>query len=328
MKLWRDYAARYPDTVTGIVVFLLLAITTLITGQFIYWRYIAVLYIGGLVGVGELVSRYRDAPERALRSSAAILYVAVNALAGVAALFVVQAFGYATASTPLQTRITQVLLAGFGAMAFFRSSVFTVRVGDQDVSIGPVAFLEVILRATDRAVDRMRARVRADIVTRAMAGVSFDRAYSALPAFTLQLMQNVSAEELAAVGTALKSLKGSAELDNDTKVKNLGLILLNLVGESVLVAAVEKFGQQLQKTVKITITTLLPPLAVGDTAELTATCEDRNGPVPGRMPNWTSDDPSVATITTTGQLVAVTPGKTIVRARSDDAEAILRITIS
>lgn len=328
MKLWREFAARHPDTATGLVVFLLLAVITAIAGQFIYWRYIAVLYIGGLVGTGELVARYRDAPERALRSSAAILYVAVNALAGVAALFVVQAFGLATGDTPLKTRISQILLAGVGAMAFFRSSIFTVRVGDQDVSIGPVAFLEVILRATDRAVDRMRARVRADIVTRAMAGVSFDRAYSALPAFTLQLMQNVSAEEQAAVGTALKSLKGSAELDNDTKVKNLGLTLMNLVGENVLVGAVEKFGQQLQKTVKVTITSPLPPLQVGDTAELTADCEDRNAPIPGRMPTWTSDDPSVATVTATGQLVAVTLGRTIVRARSDEAEAILRITVS
>ena len=40
--------------------------------------YVAVALFGALVGTGELVARYRDAPERAVRSVPAFLYVGVN----------------------------------------------------------------------------------------------------------------------------------------------------------------------------------------------------------------------------------------------------------
>lgn len=42
-------------------------------------------------------------------------------------------------------------------MAFFRSSLFTIRVGDKDVPLGLGLILQVLLDVTDRAVDRGRA---------------------------------------------------------------------------------------------------------------------------------------------------------------------------
>jgi hypothetical protein len=156
--------------------------------------YIAVFGIGALVGLGELVSRYRDAPEHAVRTMPALLYIALNSVAAIAALQLVETFNVIPGKTEGDA-ISRILLAGFGAMAFFRTSVFTVRVGDQDVSIGPVAFLQIVLHATDRAVDRVRADARAGAVAACMAGVSFDAAKAALPAFCLALMQNVPAEE-------------------------------------------------------------------------------------------------------------------------------------
>src|SRR5258706_9001708 len=169
MKYWRDLAARHPDAANGLLLIVIMAIAVPIAGHYTYWRFVAVFLIGALVGTGELVARYRDAPQSALWTLPAVLYVAVNAIGSVVAIYVVQTFQYAESPDPLKTRITHIFLAGFGAMAFFRSSVFTVRVGDQDVSIGPVAFLQVVLRATDRAVDRIRAKARAEIVTTCMA---------------------------------------------------------------------------------------------------------------------------------------------------------------
>src|SRR5205807_1037822 len=71
------------------------------------------------------------------------------------------------------TRLTQVLLAGFGAMAFLRTSVFTLRVANHDVGIGPSALVQSLLRAVDSAVDRLRALNRDQVVTTTMAQVSF-----------------------------------------------------------------------------------------------------------------------------------------------------------
>src|SRR5207249_7959686 len=124
----------------------------------------------------ELVARYRDAPGSALRNAAAGLYLAINAAAAVAALGLVQAFNWTFgAGGGSELRWTRVLVAGFGAMAIFRSSLFIVRAGEQDVGVGPSGFLQVVLNATDRAVDRRRAGARAGEVSRAMDGVSFDK---------------------------------------------------------------------------------------------------------------------------------------------------------
>src|SRR5712692_71545 len=181
--------SEWPPSLRAALAIAALAGASALLGHFIYWRYIAVFYIGALVGTGEIVSRYRDAPERALWTVSALLYILINAAAACVALYVIGVFKVAATGDPLRIIVTQVLMAGFGAMAFFRTSLFTVRVGDQDVAIGPVAFLQVVLGATDRAVDRIRAEARAVSVTDSMEGVSFDRAWTALPAFCFTLMQ-------------------------------------------------------------------------------------------------------------------------------------------
>jgi len=68
-------------------------------------------------------------------------------------------------------------------MAFFRSSLFTIRVGDKDVPLGLGLILQVLLDVTDRAVDRGRARPRALLVGKVMDKVLFKKAQVALPAY-------------------------------------------------------------------------------------------------------------------------------------------------
>jgi serine/threonine protein kinase len=92
--------------------------------------YVIVAAIGALVGVGELVARYRDAPVRALRNWSAGLYIALNAVAALAALFLFIKFDWKLGLKPgPKLTATRVIIAGFGAMAFLRSAIFIVRVG-------------------------------------------------------------------------------------------------------------------------------------------------------------------------------------------------------
>ena len=57
--------------------------------------------------------------------------------------------------------------------------------------------------------------------------------------------------------------------------------------------------------------------AMGDTATIVATVSDANGhEVAGAIPAWTSDDPSVATVASTGLVTAIRPGSTTVTATS------------
>lgn len=205
--------------------------------------YVIVALIGGLVGTGELISRYRDAPTAALLTVPAGVYVGVNAGASLAALGLIHVFGWDFGQTPGSeaARWVQVLVGGFGAIALFRSSLFLVRAGDTDVGVGPSSFLQILLSAADRAVDRKRANARAKAVAKLMSHVSFEKAVTALPTYCLALMQNVAPDEQENLARDVRELS-QAQMADAVKVLNLGLRLMNVVGPATLEAAVQSLG--------------------------------------------------------------------------------------
>lgn len=201
--------------------------------------------IGGLVGVAELVSRYKDSPAKAVRLLPAWIYVAINAGASALGLHLIVLFDWkfgVDASAPERVAAVRVLLAGFGAMALFRSSLLHVKVGDKDVGIGPSQVLQIILGAADAALDRQRAAARADTVKKIMADVSFVKAQAALPAFCIALMQSLPADDVDRLGTDVLKLQSDTTLDAKVKALNLGLVLTRYVGEDVLRKAVDSLG--------------------------------------------------------------------------------------
>jgi hypothetical protein len=209
-----------------------------------------VALIGALVGITELVSRYRDNPGRALLNFPAALYISFNICASLAALFLIQdvfpdSFQFGGDATGIKQRVLRIITAGAGSMAFFRSSFFVVRVGNKDVPLGPGIILGVLLEVTDRAVDRARASPRADAVSRIMKDVDFQEAQAALPAYCFAMMQNVSAEEQARFASEISQLAASA-IAPPVKSLTLGLALMNLVGDTVLSAAVNSLGPEIK----------------------------------------------------------------------------------
>jgi hypothetical protein len=130
--------------------------------------------LGLAVGTAELVSRYKDSPFRAVATAPAILYLGINVLASVSAFAAIRQFHWLNTadSDPTNTIVLQALVAGVSAMAFFRSSLFTVRVGNLDIGVGPAAFLQIILNAADRACDRERAQPRANSMNFFVCGFS------------------------------------------------------------------------------------------------------------------------------------------------------------
>jgi len=207
---------------------------------------VAVAALGLLVGAAELASRYRDAPFAALYTRPALFYVALNILASVAALALIHGYGwdFGVAKGP-GVRWTQVLVAGVGAMALFRSSLFTVRAGDKDIGVGPGSFLQIFRDAADREVDRVRADVRGKTVAKLFVGIDYKKAAEGLGPYCLALMQNVPNEEQRRLVDSLKLLDGE-KIDDSIKVRILGLNLLNVVGRPVLTAAVDALRDELK----------------------------------------------------------------------------------
>lgn len=215
-------------------------------------QYVLVLLLGGGVGAGELVSRYKDAPGKAIKNTYGLFYITINSAAALLALVAIKALGVnfginadSSSSKIHAIWILQAMAAGFGAMAIFRSSAFIARVGDQDVAIGPSAFLTSILAATDREVDRRRAEQRADAVQAAMAGIDFQQSNQALPILALALMQNLPGEDEKHLNQELEEVRQRTGISNSTKSLCLGLSLMNVVGEDVLTAAVSALKKSL-----------------------------------------------------------------------------------
>lgn len=204
------------------------------------WNLVTVGGLGGAVGASELISRYKDHPASAIRTWPAIFYIAINVLASCCALILIDTMGWFGSSY-----LTRVLMAGISAMAFFRTSLFVVRTGDRDVGIGPSGFLQIFLAAADRAVDRQRASVRSDAVTKLMKGIDFNRAIKGLPPYCLALMQNVSPEDQQTLKRVFTALEAQSA-DPEVKTLLLGIELINVVGVDVLTTAVDSIRDQIR----------------------------------------------------------------------------------
>lgn len=195
--------------------------------------------LGAVVSSGEIVARYRDEPWDTLRSLPAIFYMLINALASMGALTVVRTFNINFGANETNTPLIQVIVAGLGAMMIFRSAFFTMRVGDQDVAVGAVSFLQVMLDAVDREVDRRRAILRADRVRRIMQGIAFEKALTALPTYSIALMQNMEDDDQKKLLDDLNKLSAFPDFDDAVKSQILGLAVMNYLGEDVLQASVD-----------------------------------------------------------------------------------------
>ncbi|MEU6724748.1 hypothetical protein ABZ917_13650 [Nonomuraea wenchangensis] len=197
--------------------------------------------IGALVALAELVSRYRDDPWRALISLPAGLYVLVNLAGSIGGLWMIKQFGWTFGATGAGLELTQVLVAGFGSSALFRSSLFNVTVGNQVVGVGPSAVLTVLLSAADRAVDRGQAKIRSEQVRKIMDKYPFERGADALFQYSIATLQNFTPAETKAIEDRISSLRSGREstLPDQLKSYLLGLTLQTLVGEKTLRELVE-----------------------------------------------------------------------------------------
>ena len=285
---------------------------------------------GAAVGVGELVSRYRDAPGRALKAPSAVFYILINATAAVLALSLIRGFGWTLGvdaqSNPTALRWTQVLAAGFGSVALFRSALFTVRAGDHDIPMGPSAFLQAVLGAADRAVDRSRAGERAKVVADAMAGIPFSKAQQALPTLCLALMQNVPKDDQSDLAQQIAILNSSS-LDDRTKALVLGLHLMNVVGEGVIVDAIVALGSQIATITRVELEapTKSP---VGSQFQVKAQAFDGGGrPARHAQYQWSSSDLQVASVSSSGLVSAMASGTVRIEAACDGVVGHAVITV-
>ena len=210
-------------------------------------HWLATALLGAIISSAEIVSRYRDEPDNALRTWPSVFYMILNALASCAALIAIRIFGWTFGiSDPASVGWAQAGVAGVGAMAVLRASLFSVKVDDETIPIGFGRFLDVLLTSVDSAVDRKRAEERGKAVSEIMKNVSFEKAYQSLPSYALALLQNLPQADQDQLGKKVGLLYTTAGITPRVKSLLLGLALMNLVGEGVLKSAVENLGKDIE----------------------------------------------------------------------------------
>lgn len=186
----------------------------------VFWQACIVGALAGLVGVAEIATRYRSDPGYALRNSlAAWLYVGFNAVAGVGALILIHEFGW-TFGQSQHITLWGILVASFGSVALFRSSLFVTKVGGSNVGVGPSMVLGALLDAFDREVDRRSAKKMSDVMhADKLAGLDPELVMATLPVLCLALMQNFSPSDQALLGTELVKTRHDKELAPEAKMR-------------------------------------------------------------------------------------------------------------
>lgn len=200
------------------------------------------------MGTGELLSRHTTEPWKSLFSLPGIVYVLINGLAAVFALHLIFVFdikfgmaasnGEVAKSGAEALKWTRLMVAGFGSMGLFRSSIMVVRYGDNDIPIGPNELLRTILKSVDQSVFRSQAVLESKTVSQIMKDVSFVDSQYTLPLVCFTLLKTITPEQQKEVLKQVELLKESDQREKDKSLL-LGLMMYNLVGENVLESAVK-----------------------------------------------------------------------------------------
>lgn len=212
---------------------------------------------GVLVGVAEIVSRYRDEPLHACFSPFGLIYAAINGWLSLAALLLI--FKYPESFKSLAADgLLAALAAGFGAAAIMRGKVAVIKGSDdKDVSIGPDFVIKILLRTVDKNVDRFRAERRQAIVVRNLPKIrqlgSFRNASEYLMS-SLLAFQNLEEDLKQQLRAAFDDYERKV-LPEDLKYLAMGFVFLTLVGEA-------HFETVLENAVQVRMTSgQLPPAA-------------------------------------------------------------------
>lgn len=189
------------------------------------------IFFGALVGLSEILSRYRDEPMLATATTAGMSYLTFNGTISVLAFAVLRKYPDKILPGLNNDLFLSSVAAGFGAMIIFRSKLFTFKSSDgNEYPIGPAIVLDTILKMIDSKIDRRRATDRQTRVFNAMIGIQdfpkiADYIEASLPSF-----QNLSEDDRKQINVTITQYRAS-KLPDTLKSLGLGFAFLTIAGE-------------------------------------------------------------------------------------------------
>lgn len=223
------------------------------------WGYVVAGSVAAAVGGAELLTRYRDAPWRAVSTPWGLGYLILNGLFGVAAfwmaaiLALVDVGEFPSAEGVTVELVRSALLVGFGATVILRTVAFKLSIGGKDGEVGAKTIVDALIRACDQEIDRILARRKDDQVRVLMKGVSFEQSKLFIPTYCLALLQEDEerSERLGGLVGAIMQFKATDPAANPPAEEDpladsqraflLGSTLINIFGYDLAKAAVDGF---------------------------------------------------------------------------------------
>jgi hypothetical protein len=191
------------------------------------------------VGLGtslvELLSRYRDEPIKVIATSHfAWVYLLLNGFLAIFAHLALLDAGFGEGASQIG-RAGLATASGLGAAVILRSRVFTARLGDEQVSIGPGYVVDQLLNIIDAQIDRRRALQRVRIVVDVMKAKDFDGSRIHSSTMITGSRQNLSLQDQKELASLIREVDDRTIPDQE-KAYALGFILLDFMGEEFLKA--------------------------------------------------------------------------------------------
>ena len=206
--------------------------------------YLYAFMIGVVVAFSEIIGKFNDEPIKSLNTTHAVLYHLVNGLMAVFALKLMVLNNNGAMPTNEMDKVKYVLAAGIGSMAFFRSKIFTMKIGEQDVSFGPEQVINVYFRFMEKEIDRTRGAMRIDFIVNNLANIKFEQFHKAVK-IMLDASQVITKDNKDHILKQAEELPKKSDINSQSKpyeqsTYELGFILLNEMGERFISKLLEK----------------------------------------------------------------------------------------
>jgi|SRR5579859_425427 len=191
----------------------------------------AAFLFGVLVGLSEILSRYRDEPLLAASTTFGLTYLVLNGVISLSAYAVMQRYSQQVFPAVKDDLFLTSIVSGFGAMAIFRSKLFTFRSTDgKDYPIGPSIVLDTVLRTIDSKIDRRRATERQAEVFDSISGFKFVPVANYMEA-SLSAFQNLSQDDKTEIKSVIDQYRVLPDWPDALKCLGLGFAFLTLAGD-------------------------------------------------------------------------------------------------
>jgi hypothetical protein len=201
--------------------------------------------LGALVGFAEILSRYRDEPLLTTFTVSGMAYLAINGTISAVAFAVLRRYPTQIFSGLNGDLFLTAVVAGFGAMAVFRSKLFSFKSSDgSEVPIGPAIVLDTILKMIDHKIDRRRATDRQTRVFNSMFGIKDFSGTADYIEASLNSFQNLSEDDKKAISEGIKDLKTRTNWPDTLKCLALGFAFLTVAGDEnfdLVVSNIKKY---------------------------------------------------------------------------------------